>query len=82
LSKNKKRRKCYLYSNNYFLIYINKRKNKRKNKRRNKRRNKRINNMTQTCKTRKKEFNSGIWLAPQFRDEKNNVAVVFRMLGN
>ena len=38
--------------------------------------------MTQTCKTRKKEFNSGIWLAPQFRDEKNNVAVVFRMLGN
>lgn len=26
--------------------------------------------MTETCKTCKEEFNSGIWLAPQFKDEK------------
>lgn len=26
--------------------------------------------MSETCKTCKKEFNSGIWLAPQFPDEK------------
>lgn len=26
--------------------------------------------MTEKCKTCKKQFNSGIWLAPQFRDEK------------
>jgi ribosomal protein L24E len=26
--------------------------------------------MTETCKTCRKEFDSGIWLAPQFADEK------------
>src|SRR3989344_4747715 len=26
--------------------------------------------MSETCKTCKKEFDSGIWLAPQFADEK------------
>ena len=26
--------------------------------------------MNEACKTCKKEFNSGIWLAPQFKDEK------------
>ena len=26
--------------------------------------------MAEKCKTCKKEFNSGIWVSPQFRDEK------------
>ena len=26
--------------------------------------------MTEICKSCKNEFNSGIWVAPQFRDEK------------
>ena len=26
--------------------------------------------MRETCKTCKKEFNSGIWLSPKFKDEK------------
>ena len=28
------------------------------------------NKMTETCKTCRKKFDSGIWLAPQFADEK------------